>query len=99
MALKPHRSEGTMAFMVESCWPFRPTRFAMESDALQGDYDEAWGGFPKAKLPNPYSDFQSDCIIRRLGNRGKTTTWSGRTDATRSQTALGRFVQHLADLE
>ncbi|HEY1607156.1 MAG TPA: homogentisate 1,2-dioxygenase [Allosphingosinicella sp.] len=50
-ALKPHRIEGTMAFMVESCWPFRPTRFATESDALQTDYDEAWGGFPKARLP------------------------------------------------
>ena len=49
--LKPHRIEGTMAFMVESCWPFRPTRFAMESDALQKDYDKSWGGFPKAAVP------------------------------------------------
>ena len=49
--LKPHRIEGTMAFMVESCWPFRPTGFALGCDALQKDYDAAWGGFPKAKLP------------------------------------------------
>jgi homogentisate 1,2-dioxygenase len=49
--LKPHKIEGTMAFMVESCWPFRPTQYAMGSDALQGDYDSAWGGFPKAQLP------------------------------------------------
>jgi homogentisate 1,2-dioxygenase len=49
--LKPHKIEGTMAFMVESCWPFRPTAFAMASDALQKDYDSAWGGFPKARLP------------------------------------------------
>jgi homogentisate 1,2-dioxygenase len=49
--LKPHKIEGTMAFMVESCWPFRPTGFAMGSDALQADYDAAWGGFPKAELP------------------------------------------------
>ena len=49
--LKPHRIEGTMAFMVESCWPFRPTAFALETDALQKDYDAAWGGFPKAQLP------------------------------------------------
>ncbi|MFN3388785.1 MAG: homogentisate 1,2-dioxygenase [Allosphingosinicella sp.] len=49
--LKPHKIEGTMAFMVESCWPLRPTRFAMETDALQRDYDAAWGGFPKARLP------------------------------------------------
>ncbi|MEA3037986.1 MAG: homogentisate 1,2-dioxygenase, partial [Sphingomonadales bacterium] len=50
--LKPHKIEGTMAFMVESCWPFRPTHFALETDALQKDYDEAWGGFSKAELPS-----------------------------------------------
>jgi homogentisate 1,2-dioxygenase len=49
--LKPHKIEGTMAFMVESCWPYRPTGFAMASEALQRDYDAAWGGFPKAELP------------------------------------------------
>jgi homogentisate 1,2-dioxygenase len=47
--LKPHKIEGTMAFMVETCWPYRPTRFAL--DRAQPDYDEAWQGFPKAKLP------------------------------------------------
>jgi homogentisate 1,2-dioxygenase len=49
--LKPHRIEGTMAFMVESCWPYRPTAFALGCDELQRDYDAAWGGFPKARLP------------------------------------------------
>jgi len=47
--LKPARIEGTMAFMVETCWPYRPTRFAL--DRAQSDYDEAWAGFPKARLP------------------------------------------------
>jgi homogentisate 1,2-dioxygenase len=47
--LKPARIEGTMAFMVESCWPYRPTKFAL--DRAQPDYDQAWAGFPKAKLP------------------------------------------------
>jgi len=47
--LKPHRIEGTMAFMVETCWPYRPSRFAL--DRAQSDYDQAWAGFPKAKLP------------------------------------------------
>jgi homogentisate 1,2-dioxygenase len=47
--LKPAKIEGTMAFMVETCWPYRPTRFAL--DHAQSDYDEAWAGFPKAKLP------------------------------------------------
>jgi homogentisate 1,2-dioxygenase len=47
--LKPHKIEGTMAFMVETCWPYRPTRYALER--AQPDYDMAWTGFPKAKLP------------------------------------------------
>jgi homogentisate 1,2-dioxygenase len=47
--LKPHRIEGAMAFMVETCWPYRPTRYAL--DRAQPDYDAAWKGFPKAKLP------------------------------------------------
>jgi len=47
--LAPHKIDGTMAFMVETCWPYRPTRFAL--DHAQPDYDSAWGGFPKAKLP------------------------------------------------
>ncbi len=47
--LKPVKIEGTMAFMVESCWPYRPTQFAMER--AQPDYDLAWVDFPKAQLP------------------------------------------------
>ncbi len=48
-ALKPHKIDGTMAFMVESCWPYRPTAWALEH--AQTDYDQAWGGFPKAVIP------------------------------------------------
>jgi homogentisate 1,2-dioxygenase len=47
--LIPAKIEGTMAFMVESCWPYRPTRFAL--DRAQPDYDQAWADFPKAQLP------------------------------------------------
>ena len=47
--LRPARIEGTMAFMVESCWPYRPTQFAL--DRAQPDYDLAWADFPKAQLP------------------------------------------------
>ena len=47
--LKPAKIESTLAFMVETCWPYRPTRFAL--DRAQADYDDAWAGFPKAKLP------------------------------------------------
>ena len=48
--LKPHKIDGTMAFMVESCWAYRPTQFAL--DHAQPDYDAVWGGFPKAVLPS-----------------------------------------------
>lgn len=47
--LKPQKIEGTMAFMLETCWPYRPTGWALER--AQEDYDLAWAGFPKAKLP------------------------------------------------
>ena len=47
--LNPVKIDGTMAFMLESCWPYRPTRFALER--AQPDYDQAWADFPKAKLP------------------------------------------------
>ena len=47
--LKPVKIDGSMAFMVETCWPYRPTQWALER--AQPDYDQAWAGFPKAKLP------------------------------------------------
>jgi homogentisate 1,2-dioxygenase len=47
--LKPVKIEGSMAFMVETCWPYRPTQYALER--AQSDYDQAWTGFPKATLP------------------------------------------------
>ena len=47
--LEPAKIENALAFMVESCWPYRPTQFAL--DRSQPDYDSAWGGFPKARLP------------------------------------------------
>jgi len=47
--LKPMKIDGTMAFMVETCWPYLPTDWALER--AQPDYDQAWAGFPKAQLP------------------------------------------------
>jgi len=49
--LKPNKIEGAMAFMFESRWVIRPTRWAMESPLCQLDYDDCWAGFDKAKLP------------------------------------------------
>ena len=49
--LKPHRIEGTMAFMIESRWVFTPTDQALKTSALDEDYDQVWSGFPKALLP------------------------------------------------
>lgn len=47
--LKPHKIENTLAFMVETCWPYRPTAQALAT--AQPDYDAAWADFPKAQLP------------------------------------------------
>ncbi len=47
--LKPHKIDGTMAFMLESCWPYKPTAYALEHSQL--DYDAVWSDFPKAILP------------------------------------------------
>jgi homogentisate 1,2-dioxygenase len=45
--LMPQKIDGTLAFMFETRFPIRPTRFALESPALQRDYDSCWQGFPK----------------------------------------------------
>lgn len=49
--LEPRRLSGSVAFMFESRWPYRPTHNAMAAPQLQQDYDECWGGFQKAILP------------------------------------------------
>jgi len=49
--LKPHKIEGSMAFMIESRWVFTPTDRALQTSALDEDYDQVWSGFPKAVLP------------------------------------------------
>lgn len=45
--LQPHRVRDTLAFMWESRYVFRPTRFALGARELQKDYDAVWGGFRK----------------------------------------------------
>ena len=45
--LEPQKIEDTLAFMFETRMPVRPTRFALETDALQRDYDACWAGFEK----------------------------------------------------
>ena len=45
--LKPHKLENTLAFMWESRYVFRPTKFALGAPQLQKDYDAVWGGFKK----------------------------------------------------
>jgi homogentisate 1,2-dioxygenase len=45
--LKPQKLSGTMAFMFESRYIIRPTKFALESSALQQDYFECWQGLKK----------------------------------------------------
>lgn len=43
--LKPHKVENTLAFMWESRYVFRPTKFALTAPELQKDYDKVWDGF------------------------------------------------------
>jgi homogentisate 1,2-dioxygenase len=45
--LKPQRYENTLAFMFESRYVIRPTKFAMETEALQKDYFDCWQGLKK----------------------------------------------------
>ncbi len=45
--LQPHKIDGSLAFMFESRYVFRPTQFAMQVPQLQKNYDGVWGGFRK----------------------------------------------------
>lgn len=45
--LEPQKLSGTMAFMFESRYIIRPTKFAMECPQLQKDYGEVWQGLRK----------------------------------------------------
>jgi homogentisate 1,2-dioxygenase len=45
--LKPHKIDGTLAFMFETKLACRPTVFAMKTGALQTEYDTCWSGFKK----------------------------------------------------
>jgi homogentisate 1,2-dioxygenase len=46
--LTAEKLEGALAFMWESRYVFRPTRAALQSKALQKNYDRAWDGFRKS---------------------------------------------------
>jgi homogentisate 1,2-dioxygenase len=45
--LQPQKIENTLAIMFEARFPIRPTRFALETPALQRDYDLCWESLPK----------------------------------------------------
>jgi len=45
--LKPHKIDNTLAFMWESRYVFRPTKFALGAPQLQKGYDAVWDGFSK----------------------------------------------------
>ena len=45
--LKPMKLENTLAFMVESRYPFCPTDFAMNGGLLQKDYHTCWQGLKR----------------------------------------------------
>jgi homogentisate 1,2-dioxygenase len=43
-SLAPQKLSGTMAFMFESRYIIRPTKFAMDCAELQHEYSEVWHG-------------------------------------------------------
>ena len=45
--LKPQYIDDTLAFMFESRYVIRPTRFAMEAPELQSDYRDCWQDLPR----------------------------------------------------
>jgi homogentisate 1,2-dioxygenase len=45
--LRPQKLDDTLAFMFESRYVIRPTRFALQSPLLQHDYRECWDGLAK----------------------------------------------------
>jgi homogentisate 1,2-dioxygenase len=49
--LTPHKIADTLAFMFETRLVIRPTEFALNSPALQRDYDECWSGFERRFQP------------------------------------------------
>ena len=51
--LRPHKQEDTIAFMWESRYVFRPTRFAMAAPELQRNYDKVWEIGVRARFPAP----------------------------------------------
>jgi len=46
-SLQPQKLSGTMAFMFESRYIIRPTKFAMDCAELQHEYSEVWQGLKK----------------------------------------------------
>lgn len=45
--LKPHKVQNSLAFMWESRYVFRPTKFALGAPQLQRNYEAVWDGFKK----------------------------------------------------
>lgn len=50
--LKPHKLENTLAFMFETRFPQRVTKYAAELSTLQPDYAECWKGLIKRFNPS-----------------------------------------------
>jgi homogentisate 1,2-dioxygenase len=74
---KPVHITDTMAFMFETRTLIRPTRFALESPLLQGDYGEVWSGLRKHFVPP-------------VGAAAPAGAAAARAGATRGETARGR---------
>jgi hypothetical protein len=104
--LKPAKIVGTLAFMVETCWPYRPTRFALER--AQSDYDLAWAGFPKAVAVSSLDETHDPSLVSWVAGARSGTDFpiqnlplgifSEAKGRRRPGVAIGDYILDLADL-
>ncbi len=66
--LKPQKIEDTLAFMFEARFPIRPTRFALETPALQRDYDVVLAGLAE-DVPGIVGGFDAHSVIGAIVSR------------------------------
>lgn len=62
--LQPQRLRGTMAFMFETRFPQRVTRFAAEAPQLQADYADCWSGLVTRFQPPAGADGRRSAVAQ-----------------------------------
>jgi homogentisate 1,2-dioxygenase len=66
--LQPERLRGTMAFMFETRFPQRVSRFAAEAPQLQADYADCWSGLVMRFQPPAGADGHRSAVTQPAGD-------------------------------